>query len=145
MADSIRLEIVTPERLFYDGEVELVIVRTISGDEGFMARHAWACKLLQVGEIWIQEAGSKKFRVAAAAAGYIDVKNEITIFTDAAEWPEEIDLQRSKEHKAQAEQYLSTHTEQDVGTEEFTKMQASLSKALTRMSVVAGGSRKGKS
>jgi F-type H+-transporting ATPase subunit epsilon len=144
MADSIRLEIVTPERLFYDGEVELVIVRTLSGDEGFMARHAWACKLLQVGEIWIQEAGSKKFKVAAAAAGYIDVKNEITIFTDAAEWPEEIDLQRSKEHKAHAEQYLSTHTEQDSDTEEFSKMQVSLSKALTRMSVVDGGSRKGK-
>jgi F-type H+-transporting ATPase subunit epsilon len=145
MADSIRLEIVTPERLFYDGEVELVIVRTISGDEGFMARHSWACKLLQVGEIWIQEAGSKKFRVAAAAAGFIDVKNEITIFTDSAEWPEEIDLQRSKEHKAHAEEYLSTHNEQDSDTEEFTKMQVSLSKALTRMSVVAGGSRKGKS
>ncbi|MDR2611106.1 MAG: ATP synthase F1 subunit epsilon [Clostridiales Family XIII bacterium] len=144
MAEKIRLQIVTPERLFYDDSIELVIVRTLSGDEGFMARHAWATKLLDVGEIWIQEAGQKDFKVAAAGAGFIDVKNEITIFVDAAEWPEEIDVARSQEQKEAAEQYLKTHTEKNEDNEEFLYYRASLQKAMTRMLVAKGGSRKSK-
>ena len=86
MAKSILLEVITPSKLFYKGEVELVICRTLTGDEGFMANHSWACKLLDVGELWIQEAGAKDFRVAAIAGGYVDVKDYIVIYTDAAEW-----------------------------------------------------------
>lgn len=146
MAEAVRLEIVTPERLFYDGEVELVIVRTLTGDEGFMARHSWACKLLDVGEIWIQEKGAAAddFKVAASAGGFIDVKNSITIFTDAAEWPSEIDVERSLQHKEAAEDYLKTHKAMNTEDEEFLHNQISLNKAITRMNVAAGGSRKKK-
>ena len=42
MASSVRLEIITPSKKFYQGDVELVIVRTLEGDEGFMKGHAWA-------------------------------------------------------------------------------------------------------
>ncbi|MDR2156275.1 MAG: ATP synthase F1 subunit epsilon [Clostridiales Family XIII bacterium] len=140
MADSIRLEIVTPERLFYDNDVELVIVRTLSGDEGFMARHSWACKLLDIGEIWIQEAGSKDFKVGAISGGFIDVKTEITIFTDSAEWPGEIDVERSKSHKETAEAWLRTH--KDADETDILKARISFNKALTRMNVAAGGSRR---
>ena len=144
MAKTIRLEIVTPERLFYDGEIELVIVRTLTGDEGFMARHAWACKLLDIGEIWIQEKGAAAddFKVAASAGGFIDVKDTITIFTDAAEWPSEIDVERSKQHKEIAEAYLNEHKTLSDEDEDFLYHRISLNKALTRMQVASGGSRK---
>ena len=144
MAESVRLEIVTPERLFYDGEIELVIVRTLTGDEGFMARHAWACKLLDVGEIWIQEKGAApdEFKVAASAGGFIDVKNSITIFTDAAEWPSEIDVERSKQKKEAAEDYLKSQS--SLTAEDILYHQVSLSKAITRMLVAQGGSRRNK-
>jgi F-type H+-transporting ATPase subunit epsilon len=144
MAEKIRLQIVTPERLFYDDDIELVIVRTLSGDEGFMARHAWATKLLDVGEIWIQEAGQKDFKVAAAAGGGIDVKNEITIIVDAAEWPEEIDVERSQQQEAAAKRYFESHVGVDKNDEEFLYHNASLQKAVTRMMVARGGSRRGK-
>ena len=144
MAESVRLEIVTPERLFYYGEIELVIVRTLSGDEGFMARHSWACKLLDVGEIWIQEKGAAAddFKVAATARGFIDVKNSITIFTDAAEWPDEIDVERSKQRKEEAEDYLKNSD--SLNAEDILYHQVSLSKAITRMQVAQGGSRRKK-
>jgi len=143
MADKIKLQIVTPERLFYEGFVELVLVRTLSGDEGFMARHAWATMLLDIGEIWLREPGKSDFRVAAAAAGFIDIKNEITIFVDSAEWPDEIDVARSQEHKNAAERYLEAHANIDKDDEEFLHYSVSLQKALTRMSVAEGGSRRG--
>ena len=53
--NSFRLEVMTPSKLFYRGEVDMVIVTTKDGDEGFMAGHVWACKLLEVSELWIQE------------------------------------------------------------------------------------------
>jgi F-type H+-transporting ATPase subunit epsilon len=71
MANSVKLEIMTPSKLFYRGDVELLIVRTLEGDEGFMAGHTWACKLLDIGELYIQEAGAEKeqYKVAAVSGG----------------------------------------------------------------------------
>jgi F-type H+-transporting ATPase subunit epsilon len=138
MAKSFKLEIVTPERVFYKGDAELVILRTLSGDEGFMAGHTWACKLLEVGEIWIQEAGQKDFKVAAGARGFVDVKNEVMVFLDAAEWPSDIDLSRAQTEKDRAESILGkskTHTPTDDDDEEYKQAQVSLNKALNRLKV----------
>jgi F-type H+-transporting ATPase subunit epsilon len=142
MANTFKLQIVTPERLFYEGDAEMVIVRTMSGDEGFMAGHAWACKLLNVGEIWIQEKGKKDFRIAAGAQGFIDVKDEVTVFIDAAEWPGDIDLSRAQNEKERAEAILNTRkgpaTDDD---EEYKQAKVSLNKALNRLKVAKGGRR----
>lgn len=139
MAKSIRLEVITPSKLFYKGDIELVIVRTLTGDEGFMANHTWACKLLDAGELWIQEAGSKDFKVAAIAGGYIDVKDYIVIFTDAAEWPDEIDVDRAQSEKAKAEDWLRHPSSDDS---EVARAKIAIAKSLTRMNVKAGGARK---
>ncbi len=139
MANSFRLEIITPERLFYDGEVELVIVRTLNGDEGFMANHAWACKLLSTGELWIQEKGSKEYKIAAISGGYIDVQKTIVIFTDSAEWPEEIDENRAIKAKERAESSLVASQKDDL---EIRLAKVAIEKALTRIHVKGGGFRR---
>jgi F-type H+-transporting ATPase subunit epsilon len=141
MAKSVLLEVITPSKLFYKGEVELVICRTLTGDEGFMANHSWACKLLDVGELWIQEAGAKDFRVAAIAGGYVDVKDYIVIYTDAAEWSGDIDLEKAKSEKERAEQWLAQpHTKEDYDNILLAKM--AIAKSLTRMHVSEGGARR---
>jgi F-type H+-transporting ATPase subunit epsilon len=142
MAKSVRLDIITPEKLFYRGDIELVIARTLSGDEGFMANHTWACKLLATGELWIQEAGSKDFRIAAISGGFIDVKDNITIFTDAAEWPEEIDVARAKNAGEKATEWLKTHSKAESSNQEIIKARISINKAHTRMNVAGGGARR---
>lgn len=139
MAKSTLLEVITPSRMFYKGDVELVIVRTLLGDEGFMANHTWACKLLAAGELWIQEAGSKDFKVAAIAGGFIDVKQNIIIFTDAAEWPEEIDVERSKLERQKAEEWLKAHGKDDYNVH-LAKL--AIAKAIVRMNVKSGGARR---
>jgi len=144
MANKFKLEIVTPERLFYDGEAELVIVRAMDGDEGFMAGHSWACKLLDVGEIWIQEAGQKDFKIAAGAQGFIDVKDDMMIFIDAAEWPGDIDTSRAQNEKERAEAILNSRkggVPADDNDEEYREARVSLNKALNRMKVAKGGRR----
>ena len=139
MPKSILLEVITPSKLFYKGEVELVIARTTSGDEGYMADHTWAVKLLDAGELWLQEAGAKDFKIAALAGGFIDVKDSIVIFTDAAEWPEDIDLQRAQHEKELAEDWLRHPSEDDA---EIAKAKIAIAKSMTRMHVKAGGHRR---
>jgi F-type H+-transporting ATPase subunit epsilon len=142
MAKSVKLEIITPERLFYKGKVELVIVRTLIGDEGFMAGHSWACKLLDIGEIWIKEADQKDYRILAGAQGFIDVKDTIMIFLDKAEWAGDIDIERAMNEKERAEHWLAQH-ESDPAEEEELVMRAKISiqKAVTRMKVAQGQGR----
>jgi F-type H+-transporting ATPase subunit epsilon len=113
MANSIRLQVITPSKLFYMGDVEIVIVRTNSGEEGFMANHAWACKLLEIGEMYIKEDGSKEFKMATVSGGFIDVKKDIVIYTDAAEWAEDIDPERAKKAMADTETWLLEHKDDD--------------------------------
>lgn len=141
--NSVRLEVITPSKLFYRGEVELVIVTTLDGDEGFMAGHVWACKLLDVGELWIQEkgAGKNEFRVAAVAGGFIDVKDSIVIYTDAVEWSEDIDMERVLSEKAKVEDWLGKHPDADEDSAEMQNAKLMLAKAETRTNVADGGKR----
>ncbi len=139
MANSVKLEIMTPSKMFYRGDVELVIVRTLEGDEGFMYGHSWACKLLDIGALWIQEKGASKgeFRVAAVAGGFIDVKDSIIIYTDAVEWKEDIDMERVLSEKAKAEDWLSKN-EESGDPNDVIKAKIAISKAITRSKVAEG-------
>lgn len=141
MARSFKLEVITPERLFYTGEVELVIARTVNGDEGYMYGHTWACKLLKPGELWIREANSLSadFKVAALAEGFVDVEDRVIIYADAAEWPNEIDLERAKSAKKRAEDMLKGPKKSD---EELRMTEIALYKAINRMNVKSGGIRR---
>ena len=141
--NSVRLEVITPSKLFYRGEVELVIVTTLDGDEGFMAGHVWACKLLDVGELWIQEKGAAKneWRVAAVAGGFLDVKDSIVIYTDAVEWSEDIDMERVLSEKAKVEDWLGKHPDAEEDSEEMQNAKLMLAKAEVRTNVADGGHR----
>lgn len=141
MANSIKLEIITPSKRFYSGEVEMVIVTTFTGEEGFMANHSWATKLLKVGPLWIQEKDTKGYRAAAISGGYIDVKDTIIIFTDAAEWQEDIDMERAKQAKEDAENWLLGNENQDP--DNIRRAEIALSKAIARMKVGGGDSKRG--
>lgn len=141
MANSIKLEVMTPSKVFYKSDIELVIATTLEGDEGFMANHSHATKLLDVGELWIQEAGAAPddFKVAAIAGGYIDVRDSIIIFTDAAEWQEDIDKERAARAKAEAEGWLAEDKEHEP--DEIARAQITIAKSIIRMRVAEGGMR----
>jgi len=142
MAKSVKLQVITPSKLFYEGDIELVIVKTLTGEEGFMADHAWACKLLDVGMLWIREAGSKELKVAAVSGGFIDVMDDIVIYTDAAEWPGDIDTERALDRKAEMEDWLSKHKGTDATPDDITHAETSLSKQKLRVDVATGGGRR---
>ncbi len=134
MAKTFKLEVITPERLFYEGDVEMVIVRTLVGYEGFLAGHTWACKLLGTGIMRIREPGAKEFKTAATTGGFIDIKDRITIFTDAAEWPEEIDIARQERKLEEARCTLDGNCSE----RELQMAKLSIDKALNRVRLKSG-------
>lgn len=140
MANTVKLEIVTPTKRFYRGDVELVIARTVTGEEGFMAGHSWAVKLLDIGELWIREPGAEAntYKLAAIAGGFIDVKDSIIIYTDSAEWSKEIDVARIESELAEADEWFKAN-EETAPDYELNRVREIVKKNLNRKQVAAGG------
>lgn len=107
-----------------------------------MYGHSWACKLIDIGELFIREGGSDEdFRVAAVAGGFIDVKDSIIIYTDAVEWAEDIDMDRVLSEKAKAEDWL-VHHEKDADPRDVIKRRLPYPRQLqeaTLQKAVSGG------
>ena len=140
MANTVKLEIVTPEKHFYRGEVELVIARTLNGDEGFMAGHTWGCKLLDIGELWIREpeAEANTYKLAAVGGGFIDIKESIIIFADSIDWKKDIDVDRAKREKEAAEDWLRKN-EESAPEYEVKRVRNEMKKCEMRLQVAEGG------
>lgn len=102
-----KLEIITPEKKFFDGETEQIIVRTTVGDVGILNGHEPYCAALGIGQMRIMIDGN--FRHAATSGGIIKVNNEKTvILVDSCEWADEIDIQRAEHAKENAEDRMKS-------------------------------------
>lgn len=99
------LQILTPDKLFFDGETENLIVRTTVGDKGILARHEEYVAALPIGKLKVKLNG--QFRIAAVSEGTIKVSRDKTvILVQSCEWADEIDVDRAKTAKAKAEERM---------------------------------------
>lgn len=122
------LKVVTPDKLFFEGEIDMLVARTIEGDVGILLNHSPLVTILDIGRLVIKDGDERK--IAACAGGYIDVRNNnITVVSDACEWEEEIDLNRAEIAKERASKRL-----EDKGTDTF-KAELALKKAINRINV----------
>lgn len=89
------LDIVTPQKLFYRGEVEGLRAPGIRGSFGVLARHIAFLTALEVGEIVIREPGGGLKHVATGG-GFVEVlKSGVTVLAETAEFAIEIDRERA--------------------------------------------------
>lgn len=131
MAAPFKLKIVTPEKVFFDGETTQIIVRTTEGDLGVLAHHTSLVASLVSGPLKImQEDGS--WRIAALSSGLVKIgSNSVSILANAVEWADEIDLDWAKRSEEDARQRLSQHTDQH----ELDLAELKLKRALNRINV----------
>ena len=129
MADVFKLKVVTPERVFYEGDAAMVELSTSEGDIGVYANHIPMTAIVAPGVLKIHEGSD--VRKAALHAGFIQVlPEEITIMAEVIEWPDEIDVKRAEEARIRAERRLKEHSaESDV-----IRAKLALKRALTRLS-----------
>ncbi len=102
-----KLQILTPDKLFFDGETDNLIVRTTVGDKGILARHEDYVAALPIGKMKVRLDG--KFRVAAVSEGIVKVSRDKTVvLVQSCEWADEIDVDRAKAAKEKAEERMKT-------------------------------------
>lgn len=104
---KIKLQIVTPVRKLYDKEVDMVIIRGSEGDLGILPGHQAITTALGYGLMKIKNDSDEL--VAIVFGGFAEINpNQITILSDGAEWPDEIDVKRAEEAKERAEKHLKS-------------------------------------
>ncbi len=132
MADNLfKLKIITPDRIFYEGEASMVEFNTTEGEIGVLKGHIPLTVVISPGILTITEEDGVK--EAALHAGFAEILQEsVVIMAEIIEWPEEIDLDRAKSAKDRAEERLRTKTpETDVA-----RAETALMRALARINVI---------
>ena len=106
MAKLFKFEIVTPSRILYSEDVELIVFETERGQVGVMADHIPMLIANQMGTLKIKTAKETKY--AFISEGFFEITlDKVTAVVDLMEWCEEIDLENAKFTKKNAEDELS--------------------------------------
>ena len=132
MADerSFQLRIITPERVFFEGPVDMIEFNTTEGEIGIYRNHAPLTVIIKPGILTITDGESVK--EAALHAGFAEIlQDQVTIMAEIIERPDEIDISRAEEAKKRAEDRLASKTpETDVA-----RAETALRRAMARIEV----------
>lgn len=127
------LKIVTPDGVKFDGEVEQLIVRTTTGDIGFLAGHVNCVAPLGMGRASIQIDGKKRY--GACIGGMVSVMNgHANLVPTTFEWAEEIDADRAEASYQRAKKTIDDKSNSDT---DILLAKARLRRALVRKGVVS--------
>ena len=130
--NGFKLQIISPDRVFYEGEVSKLELNTSEGEVGIYKRHMPMTMIIVPGVMIItQDDGEVK--EAALHGGFLEVlPDKVTIMAEVVEWPEEIDVHRAEEAKKRAERRLAEHPDGlDV-----LRAETALHRAMARIVVV---------
>ena len=106
MEKTIRLEIITPDRLLMSAEVAMVVARAVDGDIGILPNHAPLIASLAIWPVKLKFANAPDEYVAVCG-GFMEVEdNKVTILTPVGELPTDIDIKRAESAKERAEALL---------------------------------------
>jgi len=124
------LEIRTPQKLIYDGDVVSVRAPGVLGSFEILAGHIPFLTVLEVGEIRIRE--SEGPQSISTSGGVFEVlRTGVTVLADAAEWAYEIDVERAESARQRALQRLASR---DANID-FARAQAALVRATNRLKI----------
>ncbi len=127
---TFQLQIVTPDRMVFDGEASELIVRTITGDICILAHHIDYAAPLGIGEARVTDADGKQ-RCAACNGGLLSVSdNQVRVMATTFEWEEDIDLDRAKRAESHAQELLKKLSQSDA---DYALAEARLKRALARI------------
>ena len=131
MAEDFTLKIITPDRIFYEGTVQMVEFNTTEGEIGVLKGHIPMTVIVKPGVLTITTDQGEK--LAARHAGFAEILQEqVTILAEIIEWPREIDKERAEEAKERAEERLrSKSPETDIA-----RAETSLLRAMARIQVM---------
>ena len=126
---SIELQIVTPDRMLVQEQVDEVEIPGVDGYFGVLPGHTPLLAALSVGELWFRKGQEKTY--LAIAFGFAEVlPDRVTILAQLAERAEDIDVERAESARARAAQRLDQKSDVD-----YERARQALSKSMTRLQV----------
>ena len=129
MASTIRLELVTPERLLVSEEVDEVIVPGYEGEFGVLPEHTQFLAILSIGVLRYRK--GDEVRKVAVGGGFAEVTpDRVVVMADVAEKAEEIDVDRARRARDRAEGAVKDMSMDDAS---YTRMWGALQRAIVRM------------
>lgn len=130
--NTFSLRIGTLDGLLFEGEVERVACRSITGELAILAGHCNFCTALGMGEAYVVLPDGTR-RAAACIGGMLSVMDgSASLLATTWEWEDEIDKDRAHHAKKRAEDKLARGGLTD---QEYRAVQAKLQRALVRLSV----------
>jgi F-type H+-transporting ATPase subunit epsilon len=130
MADTLRLEIVTPQEIAFSEDVDMVTVPASEGEIGVYPHHMKLITQLVPGEVLIAKNGQD--RSLAVGEGLVEVTHQrVSIVTDMAIPADRIDEAKAEEARARAAARLLDK----ISDEEVATVNASLARALAQLQV----------
>lgn len=130
MAETLRLEIVTPEGVTYSEDVEMVTLPAVEGELGFLPDHIHMMTQMVPGQITVQKKGGEQF--LAVGGGLVEITaKRVAILTDLAVAADKIDEAKAEEARLRAEARLK----EKLSDEEVASVNASLARSLAQLKV----------
>ena len=136
---TIRLEVVTPERLVYADDVDAVVLPGSEGELGVLPHHAPLITTLGLGELRIRKSGYEDH--FAIVGGFLQVRpDKVVVMAETADIASEIDLELAMEARREAERALETGYHEGA---DLAAARASLQLSLLRIRVAERRHREG--
>lgn len=135
MAETFKLEIVTPYGLVESGEAEELTAPSICGQITILPGHHPLLTSLKVGELSYKQKGKTEY--LAVSWGFAEVTfDKVTVLVETAEKAVDIDLTRAEAAKKRAEERLKSLTEDDA---DYFTAKTSYEKAMVRLEIARKG------
>ncbi|HEY8464688.1 MAG TPA: F0F1 ATP synthase subunit epsilon [Bacillota bacterium] len=130
-SEKLMLQVVTPTKIELSKEVDMVVAPTIKGRIGILPRHIRLMTVLETGVLEYKVNGKQYFM--AISEGYLEVTpHKVIVLAEAADLPENIDVEQALAEKRQAEEELLRAPDEKIS---FARTQVSLQRALTKLQV----------
>ena len=127
---TMRLEVVSPERVVYSEDVDMIVAPGMDGELGILPRHAPLLTAIKPGEILVRQGGQDSYM--AVSSGFLEViGNKVTVLADTAEREDEIDEDRAAEAMRRAEDRVAGAT----AAMDLERAMASLRRSQARLKV----------
>ena len=130
MAETLRLEIVTPDGRAFSEDVEMVTLTAADGEMGILPQHVRLMTQMLPGELVVRRDGRETF--LAVGGGLVEVTGRrVSILTDMAVAAESIDEAKAEEARRRAE----AHLREKLADEEVASTNAALARSLAQLRV----------
>ena len=130
MADTLKLEIVTPQAVVFSEDAEMVTLPAVEGEMGVYPQHVRMITQIVPGEIIVNQNGKDTF--LAVGEGLVEITaDRVSIVTDMAIRAEQIDEAKVEEARARA----AARLREKISDEEVATVNASLARSLAQLQV----------